>query len=198
MKKCKTCGEPTTHGRALCEKHLAIAAAWQRSRKAKLAAKGKCIKCGAEPKRGFSMCVRHLEAGRQAKAARDRTRRRAGRCQVCGGPRAANSVSRCAEHLEVERRRTATFRARARGASVVYFIRSGDEGPIKIGWSKSGVLRLWALQVGNPEQLHVIARMPGTIDDEAALHERFRHLHIRGEWFAPGQALLSFVRRLSP
>jgi hypothetical protein len=34
--------------------------------------------------------------------------------------------------------------------------------------------------------------LPGA-DREAELHQRFRHLHVRGEWFRPGPDLLAFI-----
>jgi hypothetical protein len=67
-------------------------------------------------------------------------------------------------------------------------------GPIKIGtttnWARD---RISALQTGNPVEMQLIVWIPGGEETEAAMHERFAHLRIRGEWFKPGLALLQFI-----
>jgi hypothetical protein len=65
----------------------------------------------------------------------------------------------------------------------VYFIRFGETGPIKIGYSTQVGRRVAELQTGSPEELHVVATVPGTKTDEAALHRRFKGQHARGEWY---------------
>ena len=67
----------------------------------------------------------------------------------------------------------------------VYFIQSGDIGPVKIGWTSYGVeRRLTELQCGNPEVLHIRRVIDGmSLRDEFEMHKRFSHLRIRGEWF---------------
>jgi hypothetical protein len=68
--------------------------------------------------------------------------------------------------------------------------------PIKIGWGKHVAGRMVNMQVGNPNLLTVLAAIPGTYRDERNLHARFRHLHIRGEWFRAGADLLEYVAAL--
>lgn len=76
----------------------------------------------------------------------------------------------------------------------IYFMRSGENGPIKIGFTgNTPMARLSALQTGNPEPLNLIAAIPGVREDETRLHERFAALRIKGEWFRADPELIGFV-----
>jgi hypothetical protein len=79
----------------------------------------------------------------------------------------------------------------------VYFVQSGDAGPIKIGFAFDIEKRLAQLQVGNPETLHLRGAYRGTIDAEVDEHERFDASRLRGEWFHPTSELLVFIERLA-
>lgn len=68
----------------------------------------------------------------------------------------------------------------------IYFISNGH-GAIKIG--QTGVSlsnRLNSCQVGSPHRLYVVAVVDvGELaKTEKMIHRKYRHLHIRGEWFA--------------
>jgi len=76
----------------------------------------------------------------------------------------------------------------------VYFVQQGDNGAIKIGCSKDPSKRLAALQTGHSETLRLLTCAPGTQQQERALHDRFAHLRVSGEWFRPGDDLLSYIR----
>lgn len=68
---------------------------------------------------------------------------------------------------------------------MIYFIRCGADGPVKIGYTaKSAKQRLALLQVGNHEPLEVIRTMRGAHRLERWLHVRFRAHRIRSEWFS--------------
>jgi len=79
--------------------------------------------------------------------------------------------------------------------SVVYFIRQGLTGPIKIGYSTNGIYkRLKGLQTGNSSILYPVgAIIGGTKETEKVLHDRFAHLKIKGEWFYPGRDLIEYI-----
>lgn len=78
--------------------------------------------------------------------------------------------------------------------SWVYFIQEGDDGPIKIGYTAANPKgRLAALQTGNANPLRIVTWAPGTLEDEKALHGRFAHLRMQGEWFRPVAELLTFI-----
>lgn len=77
---------------------------------------------------------------------------------------------------------------------MIYFIQAGENGPIKIGYTeKSPYKRLNSLQVGNHEELTLIAIMPGGERSESELHKRFEYAHKRGEWFYPTLRLIRFI-----
>lgn len=70
--------------------------------------------------------------------------------------------------------------------SFVYVIGSQDN-PVKIGHGSRVESRLTAMQVGNPDELHILARVVVPWDRagviEKAVHERLWKHHRRGEWF---------------
>ncbi len=76
----------------------------------------------------------------------------------------------------------------------IYFIQSNRGGPIKIGHCINMESRLKTLQTAHPYTLKVIAFFK-TKDNEAErkMHYRFRHLHLRGEWYRPEKSLLEFI-----
>lgn len=79
----------------------------------------------------------------------------------------------------------------------IYFIRANGTGPIKIGYTgHSGKHRLNRLQVYNYVDLTLLAEVPGDRALERKFQERFSDSHIRGEWYAPTEELLDFIKRL--
>lgn len=76
----------------------------------------------------------------------------------------------------------------------VYFVTDGVA--IKIGHASSPRSRLGELQVSHHVELQLMHDMPGKLEDEFKLHERFRHLHIRGEWFRREPELLDYIEEL--
>jgi hypothetical protein len=178
----------------MCEKHLAKAAAWQRARHKKNVESKRCIDCASPCVPDKKFCEKHLHERRERVAAKRDATRQAGICSQCTSLLAPTSKTLCERHLESSKQRTAKKRASLRHEPSIYFIRSGHRGPIKIGWVEAGVtVRLWSMQVGNPEKLLLLGFMPGTRDDELALHRRFQRLHIRGEWFRADRELLDFI-----
>lgn len=70
----------------------------------------------------------------------------------------------------------------------VYFIRAGDRGAIKIGWTKDVEQRINDLQVGNAFKLNVLFKIPcdsaiHAQETERRLHKLYARKRIRGEWF---------------
>jgi hypothetical protein len=79
-----------------------------------------------------------------------------------------------------------------RKAKAVYFIQRGEDGPIKIGETKSDPAdRLKALQIGSAERLRLLGHVRSK---ETEVHARFSQHRISGEWFRPHQDILDFVR----
>jgi hypothetical protein len=81
---------------------------------------------------------------------------------------------------------------------MVYFLKSEVIGSIKIGFCKENNIqqRLEILQIGSADKLIILLTIPdATLRYEAELHRKFKHLHIRSEWFSPGAELLEFIAR---
>ena len=77
---------------------------------------------------------------------------------------------------------------------MIYFIQSGENGPIKIGYTDNNIQdRLNQLQTANPYHLKLLWYYQGSLQDEKELHGKFEHEHIRGEWFHPSRKLLDFI-----
>lgn len=75
----------------------------------------------------------------------------------------------------------------------IYFVKFGEDSPVKIGYTQNIDHRLGQLQIGNPYLLSVEIAVPGNEGCEELLHEHFRNAWIRGEWFWP----VEFVERVS-
>lgn len=75
--------------------------------------------------------------------------------------------------------------------SIVYLIQGVSGGPIKIGLTTDLDARLKALTYHEP--LRVLATVPGVRADEMALHKRFAHCRVHGEWFEPTDDLMEFI-----
>jgi hypothetical protein len=110
---------------------------------------------------------------------------------------------RAGESLRVNRMRFLEWAATERHLAValelrnnpgrVYFIQSGNDGPIKIGTSMNIPVRLAHLRADNPYALYLLGTIPGGSLMEEALHRRFASDRIHNEWFAPTAALLDFI-----
>ncbi len=88
------------------------------------------------------------------------------------------------------------FRKQGKWKQLVYFIQGVDGGPIKIGYTTNLGSRLFALQANSPVLLRTISCLPGTLQDERAFHNAFRHCHSHLEWFHPDELLVSFSKAL--
>jgi len=75
----------------------------------------------------------------------------------------------------------------------IYFIQSGENGPVKIGQSEDPIARLEQLQTGNPEELKLLWVYEGDEYTEHEIHEMFKKDRVRGEWFKFTDELKTFV-----
>lgn len=78
----------------------------------------------------------------------------------------------------------------------VYFTQSPEGGLIKIGYSTKPAARLSTMQSGCPLELKVLRLLPALQNLEGHLHNVFRSLRRRGEWFHPGPDLVQFIAGL--
>lgn len=83
-------------------------------------------------------------------------------------------------------------------ASWVYFIRPvGQDGPVKIGWSRLPEDRLRALMVRSPFPLEIVARIEGDLRTEGGFHALFRDQHSHGEWFHASDELTNVIGQIA-
>lgn len=75
--------------------------------------------------------------------------------------------------------------------SKVYFIQC--DKAVKIGVSFNPKQRFGLLQVGSPHEMVLLGAIDGDKETEKELHEKFDHLHLRGEWFDAHHELLDYV-----
>jgi Xaa-Pro aminopeptidase len=75
---------------------------------------------------------------------------------------------------------------------MIYVIAEADDlSIVKLGFTESGTYanrkaalsRMSSMQVGTWRELVLVAICAGTMDEEQALHSRFRDYWVRGEWF---------------
>lgn len=76
----------------------------------------------------------------------------------------------------------------------IYFIVCRSLNAVKIGFTTGQPhVRLSSFQTGCPATLELWGSVPGTMDEEKALHRAFAALHIQGEWFSLIGKLKDFV-----
>jgi DNA-binding NtrC family response regulator len=75
----------------------------------------------------------------------------------------------------------------------VYFLRSGTDGPIKIGWSRNIATRFVTLARESGHRLYFLGAVAGGSVEEHALHDRFAAQRLHGEWFEPSDELWAAI-----
>ena len=75
---------------------------------------------------------------------------------------------------------------------MIYFIGCNDRY-VKIGVSHSPGFRLDAFQIGNPYDLTMLKTIDVSHKAEVYLHDKFSHLHHRGEWFHLNSELREYI-----
>lgn len=75
---------------------------------------------------------------------------------------------------------------------MIYFIGCNDRY-VKIGVSHSPDSRLDGFQTGNPYDLTMLKTVDVSHKAEAYLHDKFSHLHHRGEWFNLTSELRDYI-----
>ena len=116
---------------------------------------------------------------------------------ICG-PHARKVYQGVKDLLELQRAMYPHTAAKSTGTAererntkpgTVYFARCGDL--IKIGYTTR--LRQRMRDIGADE---VLATMPGTINDEKALHMRFGPCWVHGEYFEPKPELVDYIAKV--
>lgn len=76
----------------------------------------------------------------------------------------------------------------------IYFIQGDVTKRIKIGYTSNAVnMRLANLQTGCTEKLVLLLCIPGTLEEEKSLHEKFASHRLDGEWFECGKVVVDFI-----
>ena len=75
---------------------------------------------------------------------------------------------------------------------MIYFIGCNDQY-VKIGVSNNPYHRMNDLQAGNPYDLSLLKIIDVSHKAEAYLHDKFSHLHHRGEWFSLNSELREYI-----
>ena len=79
----------------------------------------------------------------------------------------------------------------------IYFAQELVLKNIKIGFTSSHpASRLRTLANASSQEMILLGFMISDKPHEKKLHARFKHLHVRNEWFRPGDDLLRFIEHL--
>lgn len=82
-------------------------------------------------------------------------------------------------------------------SSFVYFIAPADRTIVKIGFSHCPKRRLEELGAWSPVPLTILAYVPGSSQDELALHSRYAALHSHREWFRASEEMLADIAMIA-
>lgn len=78
----------------------------------------------------------------------------------------------------------------------IYFLSDGEY--IKIGYTKQDVYnRINNLQTANARDLICMGDIPGNLEDERKLYNKFQHLRVRGEWFRRERELIEYIKGIT-
>ena len=77
--------------------------------------------------------------------------------------------------------------------NMIYAIRIGDDGPIKIGKGRNPENRLTNLQISSPFLLRLLASCNWHDSNETIIHHHLRNSYLRGEWFEPTDEVMKIV-----
>jgi hypothetical protein len=110
-----------------------------------------------------------------------------------GNPTAKPKRLKSAGHKEVDPRprsqRTKRSPRQLAKKGLIYLVSDGEY--VKIGWTSRKTIsgRLREMQTGNARVLRVLGSKPGTMADEAALHQKYIKQNVLQEWFLPSKEL---------
>ena len=81
---------------------------------------------------------------------------------------------------------------------MVYLILNEEQALCKIGFTAGDPKhRLGQLRTSSAHELMIYAVIEGTEKDEKALHARFKHLHVRREWFRLSNEITGYFDRFN-
>jgi hypothetical protein len=129
-------------------------------------------------------------------------------CPKCGAAAGSPCEGKTGPRLSVHRERLSAIpkagpdvprpSRRSQRSGYVYAIRAKLSGAIKIGFTEGNpYYRLKQLQTGSSDRLEILAYVPGTMLDEATVHEAFSEFRMAGEWFRFEGPVREWVRQIS-
>jgi hypothetical protein len=74
---------------------------------------------------------------------------------------------------------------------MIYFMRAGVDGPVKIGWSTNIPSRMSSLQTGQPFKMNLLRILDAPRWAERWLHYTFEDIRLEGEWFNFSEEMLT-------
>ena len=80
---------------------------------------------------------------------------------------------------------------------MIYFIQNEATSAIKVGYSRdrdSVNQRLKTMQTSHHDTLRLLGIIPGNRRQESLLHQEYMDNRIAGEWYIPGEKLLSKIK----
>lgn len=79
---------------------------------------------------------------------------------------------------------------------MIYFIQVGENGLIKIGYSRNPDKRLETIQSNNHEILNPLGKIPGSLQREKEIHDDLKEFRHKGEWFKPTHEVLEYIEAI--
>lgn len=79
---------------------------------------------------------------------------------------------------------------------MIYFLRAGNGGPIKIGYAADVEKRIAGLQTASHEPLELMGMVEGSPSYEKEIHQRLAAYRLRGEWFRPRDEVLAAIEMI--
>lgn len=78
---------------------------------------------------------------------------------------------------------------------MIYVIGNREEKVCKIGYSYNPKARLNQLKTAIPYEIELLFSHYGTVDLEKHLHDKYKSIHIRGEWFKYNDNVLEDIKK---
>lgn len=82
-----------------------------------------------------------------------------------------------------------------RTSGIIYFIKSGNDGNIKIGITNRELkYMIKELQAESSEKLNILISFRGIKSTEIFLHDQFRIFHNHNEWYSPSPIIFKIIK----
>lgn len=79
---------------------------------------------------------------------------------------------------------------------MIYFIGNKQQDIVKIGYTQNSIQqRICTIQANSPYKMEVFGIVEGMKNIEQFIHDKFKHLHIRGEWYRISEEMLLWIEK---